>query len=100
MSNILENRKEKLALKPPSMWNVVFINDDFTTFEFVMICLITIFNKSEDEAFKITNKIHIDGKCIVGHYTKDMAQTRQMMAIEFAKSQEYPLQVELEESSL
>ena len=47
MANLLEKQKEEQKVKPPIMWNVVFHNDDFTTFEFVIACLMYFFNKKE-----------------------------------------------------
>jgi len=95
MSETIEKEKQsqKQNIKPPNMYAVIFLNDDFTTFEFVMSCLQQIFNKTEEQAFVITQKIHTDGKGVVGQYTKDVAFTKQQMAIDFAKSHEFPLQV-------
>lgn len=100
MSETIEKQKESLkkAVKPPSMYNVIFFNDDFTTFEFVMTCLTYIFGKTDEQAFVITKQIHEQGKGVVGQYTKDIALTKQQLAIDFAKSMEYPLQVSIEQS--
>lgn len=97
MSELLDKQTNKQAVKPPKMWNVVFVNDDFTTFEFVMVCLMCIFNKTEEQAFAITKAIHESGKGIVGQYSKDMAETKTQMAIEFAREREHPLHIEMEQ---
>jgi ATP-dependent Clp protease adaptor protein ClpS len=93
MSELIEKETTKQAVKPPSMWQVVLLNDDYTTVEFVIDCLIYVFNKSEDEAARITMDVHKKGKGIVGRYTKDIALTKQSDAQNYAKSQGHPLQV-------
>lgn len=96
MAEQLEKEVTKQKVEPPKMWNVVMYNDDFTTFEFVMGCLIYIFNKSEGEAAIITKAIHQKGKGIVGQYTKDIAYTKKEMAEGFARQQQHPLKIEVE----
>jgi ATP-dependent Clp protease adaptor protein ClpS len=99
MSEIFEKETLKQAVKPPSMWNVVFVNDDFTTMEFVMECLIYVFSKTESQAATVMLAVHQTGKGVVGQYTKDIAITKQTMAIEFARMNEHPLQILLEEAN-
>lgn len=96
MSETIEKETTKLALKPPVMWNVIFLNDDFTTMEFVIACLISVFNKSIEQANQITLDIHQKGKGVVGQYTKDIALSKQENAMDFAKQYEHPLQVAVE----
>jgi len=97
MSEIVEKQTNKQAIKPPSMWNVLFLNDDFTTFEFVMALIIQVFNKTEEQAHLITKDIHEKGKGIVGTYTKEIAATKQTIAMDYAKKFGHPLQVVIEE---
>lgn len=96
MAEIFEKQTEKQAVKPPVMWNVIFLNDDFTSFEFVIACLISVFKKSMEEAVRITEEVHHKGKGIAGLYTKDIAITKQQETMAYAKSQEHPLQVVVE----
>lgn len=93
MSEIIEKETTKQAVKPPSMWQVILINDDYTTVEFVIDCLVYVFNKTEDEAARITIDVHKKGRGIVGRYTKDIATTKQRDAQEYAKSLGHPLQI-------
>ena len=97
MSEILEKEKVTLKMKPPKMWQVVFFNDDFTPFEFVMFVLMDIFNKNQEEAWLITQKVHQEGKSIVGQYPFDIAQTKQQKTIDLARENEFPLQVEIQQ---
>ena len=58
--------KEKLKLKEPEKYDVVFLNDDVTPMEFVIKVLMQIFHKTSDQANKITMHIHEKGKGVVG----------------------------------
>ena len=98
MSELLEKQTNKQAVKPPKLWSIIFVNDDFTTFEFVMFCLTNIFNKTEEQAFAITKDIHEKGKGVVGQYTKEIVETKQQMAIELARQNDHPLHVVIEEA--
>ena len=97
MYEFIEKQESKQELKPPAMWNVVLHNDDFTTMEFVVICLMTIFNKTQEEAIRVMLNIHKQGKGIAGTYTHDIALTKQAAALDFAKSQDHPLLITVEQ---
>lgn len=96
MSTVLDKKTERLAIKPPGMFNVVFHNDDFTSMEFVITVLVQIFNKGIDEAMAITQSVHVQGKGIAGQYTREIAETRQTHAMDAAKKYEFPLQITIE----
>ena len=66
MTTILDKKSERLAIKPPGMFNVVLHNDDFTSMDFVIALLVQIFKKSTDEAMAITEHVHNNGKGIAG----------------------------------
>lgn len=88
---------EKQAIKPPGMWSVIILNDDFTSFDIVIYCLMEYFGKTEEDSVRIAMKVHKEGKGVVGVYIKEIAETKQAMAMEFAKYNEAPLQLILEE---
>lgn len=88
---------EKQAVKPPKMWSVIILNDDFTSFDIVIFCLMEYFGKCEEEAERIAMKVHNEGKGVIGVYTKEIAETKQTMAMDFARDYESPLQLVLEE---
>ena len=67
---------QDFALEEPPRCRVILLNDDFTTKDFVEQILIKIFHKTEDEAVKITENVHKQGKGIVGVYPFDIAVTR------------------------
>ena len=62
---VLEVKKSKI--KPPPMFKVILLNDDFTPMEFVVVVLQTFFSKSQEQATQIMLKVHMDGVlvCVV-----------------------------------
>lgn len=96
MGTVLDKKTERLAIKPPGMFNVVLHNDDFTTMEFVIMVLMDIFKKNFDEALAITEHVHKQGKGVAGQYTREIAETRKAYAMEAAQHNEFPLQISVE----
>lgn len=83
-------------LSKPKKYNVILINDDKTTFDFVIYILMSMFNKDRNEAEVITKNIHINGKGICGTYTKEIAETKQMDVIQSARFYKFPLECRVE----
>lgn len=81
----------------PPMYKVIFYNDDFTTKEFVVDVLISIFHKSYEEAEILMETVHQKGSAIIGVYVYDIAATRVALTIQNARSEGFPLQCKLEE---
>ena len=97
----VENRQnsdvaEDFSLEIPPECSVVFYNDDFTTKEFVVEILISIFHKTQSDAEALMELVHRAGKAVVGVYTYDIAVTRANMATSRARKSGYPLKVEVE----
>ena len=87
---------EDTSIALPPERNVVFYNDDFTTMDFVVDVLISIFNKSSVEAEKIMRSVHENGSAIAGTYTYDIAVSRTNLTIQVARKNGFPLRVEVE----
>jgi ATP-dependent Clp protease adaptor protein ClpS len=87
----LTKPRAKGKLKPPSMWQVLLHNDDFTTQEFVVWVLRTVFHKPEGEAVRIMLNVHQQGKGLAGVYTHDVAETKLTQVKRLAEAQEFPL---------
>ena len=96
MTTVLDKKTERLAIKPPGMFNVVLHNDDFTSMEFVVALLVEIFRKTFDQAIAIAEHVHREGKGIAGQYTLEIAETLKEAAMEAAIRNECPLQVSIE----
>ena len=91
--------KEKLELKEPDKYDVIFLNDDVTTVEFVMKVLINIFHKTREQAHFITQHIHEKGKGIVGTYLYEIAEQKGIETTLLAREEGYPLQVKVQRHS-
>ena len=66
----------KPALKKPSLYKVVMINDDYTPMDFVVEVLMTFFAMNEEKATQIMLAVHTQGKAVCGIYTRDIAETK------------------------
>ena len=88
--------KEKLKLKEPEKYDVVFLNDDVTPMEFVIKVLMQIFHKTSDQANKITMHIHEKGKGVVGTYLYEIAEQKGIETTLLAREEGYPLQVKVQ----
>jgi ATP-dependent Clp protease adaptor protein ClpS len=80
----------------PRMWRVLLHNDDYTTQDFVVWVLETIFHKERGEAFDIMMSVHRTGMGIAGVYTHDVAQTKVKTTRQLAEEHEFPLLVTME----
>ena len=87
----------KPEVKPPPMYRVVLVNDDFTPREFVVYILVSVFQKARSEARRIMVTAHQGGKSVVGVYTYDVATSRVERARKQAVEAGYPLMLYTEE---
>lgn len=87
---VLERRTQKT--KPPQMYRVLMLNDDFTPMEFVIVVLQEFFSKDRESATQIMLKIHLDGKGVCGVYSRDIAATKVDQVLDAAHKAGHPLQ--------
>ena len=92
--------KERVELKKqePTLYNVILLNDDYTTMEFVMQILETLFQKSPAEAFRIMMHVHRNGRGLAGVYTFEVAETKAEQVAALASEAGYPLRATIEEA--
>lgn len=83
----------KIKLHKPSMWTVVFVNDDFTPMDFVIYVLMTVFHKSKEEAANLMLAIHNRGQQSVGRFTKEVAGNKANIVLAMAAYNQHPLHV-------
>ena len=88
--------ESEVKAKRPSMWNIVFYNDDYTPIDFVEFVLKAIFHMSTLDALALTLAVHTQGKGIAGTYTFEVAEQKQYEVLSIAKVEEHPLRVEVE----
>jgi ATP-dependent Clp protease adaptor protein ClpS len=93
---LLTESQTSQKVQPPVMWRVLLHNDDYTTQEFVVWVLETIFHRPPTEAFTIMMKVHRSGLGIAGIYTRDVAETKVAATKRMAEQQEFPLLVTME----
>jgi ATP-dependent Clp protease adaptor protein ClpS len=91
MPKIEEEIESDIALDEPPMYRVVLHNDDYTTMEFVIQILKTIFHKNEQESERIMLAVHQKGKGVCGVYTQEIAQTKVEQVKVLAKQNKFPL---------
>jgi ATP-dependent Clp protease adaptor protein ClpS len=84
--------------KEPTLYKVVLLNDDYTTMEFVIHVLETIFEKSPAEAYQIMMHVHVNGRGIAGVYTWEVAETKAESVITEARGAGFPLKAVTEEA--
>ena len=87
----------KQKLKIPNRFDVILLNDDYTSMEFVVDVLRRFFNKEFQAAEAIMLKIHIDGEAVCGSYSYDVAQTKVSQVIEYSRKNDQPLMSVLRE---
>jgi ATP-dependent Clp protease adaptor protein ClpS len=91
-SAIVLNKKELFAkIKIPSYYNVILLNDDFTTMEFVIQVLLIFFKMKNYKARNIMLKIHKEGAAICGIFTKDVAETLASNVNNYSRQNLFPL---------
>jgi ATP-dependent Clp protease adaptor protein ClpS len=95
-TDLLEKKKQKL--KEPEDYRVVLLNDNYTTMEFVVEVLMSVFHKQEDEAVRIMLDVHRKGRGTVGLYPYDIAQTMSGQVHALAQEREFPLKCIVEKA--
>jgi len=91
MEKTVTKSSTKTKIKEPKKYGVYILNDDYTPWNFVVMTLMKIFNKSEEEANQLTMSVHNSGQGLCGIYTKEIAQTKVANAMEFAALNNQPL---------
>ena len=89
---------ERSKTKPPRLYRVILLNDDYTTMEFVVEVLETIFSMSRERATQVMLKVHQEGSAVCGVYPKDIAETKVEQVLAIARQHEHPLRCVLEEN--
>ncbi|MDY0403363.1 ATP-dependent Clp protease adaptor ClpS [Sulfurovum sp.] len=99
MPKIEEEIETSLELEEPRMFKVLLHNDDYTSMDFVVDILMSIFHKNAMEAEKIMIEIHEKGIGVCGVYSFEIAQTKAEQVRQKAKQNEFPLLATIEEDS-
>jgi ATP-dependent Clp protease adaptor protein ClpS len=89
--------KTKQIVKRPNLYKVVLLNDDYTTMEFVVHVLESIFHKSPAEAYRIMMQVHTQGRGVCGVYPYEVAETKVATVEDCARQEGFPLRASMEE---
>jgi ATP-dependent Clp protease adaptor protein ClpS len=92
---VITESKQKVE-KPP-LYKVLLHNDNYTTMDFVVVILISVFHQSEVDAIRIMLQVHNKGIGIAGVFTREIAETKVAHVTELAKEHEFPLLCTMEE---
>jgi ATP-dependent Clp protease adaptor protein ClpS len=94
--SLLEAQRSKL--KPPPMFKVMLLNDDFTPMEFVVLVLQKFFGMTRERATQVMLKVHREGIGVCGVYPRDIATTKVQQVAAYARRHQHPLQCVMEET--
>ncbi|MEI8034274.1 MAG: ATP-dependent Clp protease adapter ClpS [Betaproteobacteria bacterium] len=89
---------ERTKIKPPPMFKVLILNDDYTPMDFVIIVLQKFFALDREKATQVMLKVHREGRGVCGIFSKDVAATKVELVRSFAKQHQHPLQCMMEEN--
>jgi len=90
--------EEKIKQKPPPLYKILLLNDDFTPMEFVIELLKLFFSMNQEQATRIMLRVHTEGVGVCGVYPSDIASTKVKQVIDFARKNEHPLRCVMEEN--
>lgn len=88
--------KKKAKVDEPPLYKVILLNDDYTTFDFVVSVLTGIFGKSVPEAVTITTDVHQKGAGVCGVFPRDIAETKVDLVARNSKEAGFPLRCTME----
>jgi ATP-dependent Clp protease adaptor protein ClpS len=102
MSNKEQNgsvlEAERTRVKPPPLFKVILLNDDYTPMDFVVVVLQTVFSMSREKATLVMLQVHREGMGVCGTFTREVAAAKVDQVIEIARKHQHPLQCTMEET--
>jgi ATP-dependent Clp protease adaptor protein ClpS len=96
---VIAEAEREIELRKPSLYRVLIHNDDYTSMEFVVFILQTVFERSESEALQIMLKVHNEGMGVAGLYTYEIAEMKVVKVTSIAQANEFPLLCTIEEAA-
>lgn len=95
---VVAETASETKLRKPSLYHVLIHNDDFTSMEFVVFILLTVFGRSESDALQLMLRVHHEGVGIAGLYTYEIAEMKVAKVTSLAQANEFPLLCTIEEA--
>lgn len=96
LGNVLE--AQKTSLRPPKMYKVLLLNDDFTPMDFVVMVLLRFFALDKEQATRIMLQVHNEGRGCCGIFPHDIAATKVNQVNAFSRNHQHPLACHMEEN--
>ena len=93
---VVERQEQKV--KPPPMYQVMLLNDDYTPMEFVVSVLQKFFGMGREKATQVMLKVHREGRGVCGVYPHDVAATKVEQVSSYSRQHQHPLQCVMEEA--
>lgn len=85
----------EIELDEPRLYEVILLNDDYTTMEFVVEILMKFFKKNYDQAERLMYEVHEKGSAVCAIYPRDIAESRIEQVIEYARQNGHPLMCDM-----
>ncbi|CBL45152.1 ATP-dependent Clp protease adaptor protein [gamma proteobacterium HdN1] len=89
-------REASAEVAPPPMFQVLMLNDDYTPMEFVVEVLQRFFGMNREAATQVMLIVHTKGQASCGVFTKDVAETKAMQVMKYARENQHPLMCRIE----
>ena len=89
---------ERTETRPPKMYKVLLLNDDFTPMDFVIVVLQRFFGMDKEQATRIMLKVHNEGRGLCGIFPRDIAATKVEQVTAYARRHQHPLACIMEEN--
>lgn len=84
------------SIKLPPRYACILHNDHFTTRDFVVHVLVSIFHLDEAQAQKKMLEVHRNGQGCIGNYSYDIALTKALYTEKKARKNQFPLKCTIE----
>ena len=95
-SGVVTETKNEKKLQRPRLFKVLLHNDDYTTREFVVDVLRSVFHLTESDSVRVMLHVHYNGVGVAGVYTREIAETKIGIVEKLAREREYPLRLSME----
>ena len=89
---------KRTRTRPPPLYKVLLLNDDYTPMDFVIIVLQTVFAMSREKATQVMLQVHREGMGVCGTYVREVAAAKRDQVIDIARRHQHPLQCTMEET--
>ena len=89
---------EKTRLKPPPLYKVILLNDDYTPMDFVVEVLVRFFAMNIEKATQVMLHVHTRGRGVCGVYTREVAESKVAQVNEYSRLNQHPLLCTMEKA--